>query len=187
MEIVISIAGLLVVLVGAWLCRKERLFLALANALAALFAAAIALRYWWLLARLISSVVSFPAGELCFGCFWVPFGVTYYTLLRLKDGVDERDIPLYPPLVNRIFVPLLAAVPFCVFLCGIMASIQISLPQAWTTYDRTKMPIPWDRLLIDAYQDVEENICGISAHDPSHTRFPALKIPRIPTARPLWQ
>ena len=173
------------------MCREERLFVALANALAALFAAAITLRYWWLLARLInsvtSSVISFPAGELCFGCFWLIFGITYGMLLRFKDNVDERDTPLYPPFVNRIFVPLLAAVPFFVLVCGVMTSLQISLPQVWTTYDRATMPIHWDRLMIDAYQDIEENVCGISPHDPSHSRFPKLTLPNAASGKPLWK
>ena len=187
METIISYGGLLAILVGAWLCRRERLFVALATALAALFAAAIALRYWWLLVTLISTVMSFPPAELCFGCYWVIFGVVYYVLLRLKDSPDERDVPLYPPLVTNIFVPLLMAVPICIFVCGIMTSIQISLPEAWKTYKPSDMPIPWDRAMITAYQAVEEKVCKIGASDPAHTRFPKRSIPHDAPTQPLWE
>ncbi len=182
---IISYAGILVVLVGGWLCRKERVFIALATALAAIFAAAITLRCWWLLARVLAPW--FPPAELCFGCYWLPFGFFYFLLLKLKDGVDERDTPVYPAFVNRILSPLLMAVPFAVFLCGILASVQISLPEASASYEPDEMPIRWDRLMITAYQSIEDKVCKIPASDPAHTRFPKATIPHGVPTDPLWE
>jgi hypothetical protein len=185
MEPIISYGGLLVVLAGGIFCRNERVFIALATAFSALFAAAITLRYWWILAGLLSPW--FPPAELCFGCYWLPFGILYFVILKLKDNVDERDIPVYPRFISFILSPLLMAVPFAVFLCGIMASLQISLPERWEAYKPADMPIRWDRLMINAYQAVEDKVCRIHPSDAGHTRFPKAVIPHGAPTEPLWE
>ncbi|GEM_PF-4872247 len=183
----LSIAGVPVILIGAWLCRRQPLFEVIMNAFAALFAAAIALRYWWLLASLIGSLLSFRPGEISFGSFWILFGLAYMLLLRLKNIPEDRDQPEFPGWAQGVFSFLFAAVTVCVIWCSLLSSLLIVLPKASETYDRDKQFIHWDRTLISVYQAAESRLLGIRAGSPEHTRFPKTDIPHDDTHEPLWE
>jgi len=175
LELILSIAGILVILSLARLGTLFGVFYELTSSLLLFLAMLITLRYWYELARWVESVWPGAGAYGVFGSYWAMFLVGCLPLIVVLNRVTARSVPRYPKFVDRIMGVIFGFIAACILVCCIFTSLSVIMPKIWDQYHREALTFPFDRMPIDVYQHIERNWLGISENDPGHTRFPTFE------------
>jgi hypothetical protein len=174
-EIVISILAFLIILGMARLGMYFGAFYEVTSTVFLFFAMMFALRYWYLITRLLSPWFSGQNGYAAFGAFWIAFLVGSIPLIILMARVGWESSPRYPRVVDAALGLLFGAVSSAILVCTVMSSLSVIVPKVWSGYNPDKLILPMDKVPIEMYQAVEQRWLGVGPKDPGHTRFPTFE------------
>ena len=174
-EMVISIVAIVLILGLARLGVHFGAFYEVICTVFLFLAMMIALRYWWLVTRLLSPWFNGQNGFAAFGAFWITFLVGAIPLIVLMSRVNREATPKYPRVVDASIGLIFGALSAVILVCTVMTSLSVGLPKVWSEYDRQKLLVPMDQAPIAIYQTIEKHWIGIGTNDTGRTRFPTFE------------
>ena len=172
-EIIISVAAILIILSLGRLGMLFGVFYELASASLLFLAMMVTLRYWYPLTQwLVSWWPAAQGSYIAFGAYWILFLLGSLPLIAIMNYVTQDSIPKYPKPVDVVLGSVFGMTSAVILVCSVMTSLSVIAPKVWGPYDRNALLVPLDQIPIVAYQKIERNWLGISETDPAHTRFP---------------
>jgi len=172
-ELLICSAALLLIFISAQLGAKSGGASALSWALASILAVLVTMRYWFLLSRCATenALASLPVAASL--CFWGPFLVIVFVIMRLCETHLEQFASVAPSFVGRILGLLFGATAGAVFASALILTLGILVPQCFSK--PSNLPVPIHEMPILAFRWIETNVAGVSQGDPAHTPLPHFK------------
>jgi uncharacterized membrane protein required for colicin V production len=173
--VALSVVALVLILALSRVGAIYGAFAELTNLLLAVIAAAVSLRYWYLITGCLLTMTPLPATYATVIAFWAPFLVVSLTLLFLARLIREEAQPRYPHRLDAALGFVFSLGSGAIFVCAILMSLSVAAPAFWSKYNRAELLLPFDRAPIVAYQFVEQRLAGLAADDPARTRLPSLE------------
>src|ERR1044071_8798563 len=101
-EIVMSVACLLLILYMGRAGAGFGLFFEMTSALLVGFALLVTLRYWFQFTQFLSSIVPISGAYACFVAYWALFLIGCIPLLAVMKLVNEDSRPKYPGFLDGL-------------------------------------------------------------------------------------
>ncbi|HUJ10013.1 MAG TPA: CvpA family protein [Verrucomicrobiae bacterium] len=175
LELILSIAAILVILSLARLGTVFGVFYELTSALLLFLAMMITLRYWYEAARWVETALPGAGAYGVFGAYWAMFLVGCLPLILVLNRLTAQSVPRYPKYIDMALGVVFGFIAALILVCCVFTSLSVITPKIWEQYHREALTLPFDEYPIDAYQYIERRWLGIPESDPGHTRFPTFE------------
>jgi uncharacterized membrane protein required for colicin V production len=175
LELILSIAAILVILSLARLGVLFGVFYELTSALLLFLAMMITLRYWYEAARWIESTLPGAGAYGAFGAYWTMFLVGCLPPILVLNRVTQQAVPRYPKFIDMALGVVFGFIAATILICCVFTSLSVITPKIWEPYHHEALAIHFDRFPIDVYQHIEQQWLGVGEKDPGHTRFPTFE------------
>ncbi len=175
LELILSIAAILVILSLARLGTVFGVFYELTSALLLFLAMMITLRYWYVAARWVEATLPGAGAYGAFGSYWAMFLVGCLPLIFVLNRVTAQSVPRYPKYFDMALGVVFGFIAATILICCVFTSLSVVTPKIWEPYNPNALTLPFDRMPIEAYRYVEQRWLGIDNTDPGHTRFPTFE------------
>ncbi|MFA7344656.1 MAG: CvpA family protein [Terrimicrobiaceae bacterium] len=174
LEPAICLIVLVPVLLRAWQGWRYGATREIRHCLIYLFGMLVAVRYWYpvtaalvhwfhrdprLSAAAAFATLFFLAAELA--ALAVNFRAEYVQSVRANP-------------INDCLGAILGVFSGALIGCSLLLVVSLESPALMPGFDRQKLPLPLDRLPLDVFRMVEQNVAGVPLQGPAHTPLPSL-------------
>jgi len=144
LELILSIAAILVIVSLARLGALFGVFYELTSALLLYLAMMITLRYWYEAAHWVESVLPGAGAYGAFGTFWAMFLVGCLPLILVLNRVTAESVPRYPKYVDMALGVVFGFVAGVILICCVFTSLSVITPKIWEPYNHEALTFPFD-------------------------------------------
>jgi uncharacterized membrane protein required for colicin V production len=186
-EVILSIVAILVILTLAWGGTMFGVFYELTSSLLLFLAMMVTMRYWYEATRWVESVMPGAGNYGAFGAYWAVFLVGCLPLIFVLNRVSQQAVPRYPRVVDTTLGLIFGFISATILVCCVILSLSVIAPKVWEPYNPNALTVPFDRLPIAVYQNIEQGWLGIQKTDPGHTRFPTFEKADVDDFQKYWR
>ena len=185
LELFLFLLVLVPVLLRGWQGRRHGATREIRHCLIYLFGMLAALRYWYPVTGAVSNWFHLDPRLSAVGAFAVLFflaaGLAAYAINFRAQYV--QSVQANP--ANDWLGAILGLFSGALIGCSLLVLVAVAMPVLAPGFDRQKFPLPLERLPLDAFRMIEQNVAGVPPESPAHTPLPELSTGGNSDAKPV--
>lgn len=185
LELFIFLLVLLPVLLRGWQGLRHGATREIRHCLIYLFGMLVALRYWYPVTGTVSNWFHLDPRLLAAGAFAVLFVVAAELAAFAINFRAQYVQSVQANPSNDWLGAILGLFSGALIGCSLLVLAAVAMPVLIPGFDRQKFPMPIERLPLEAFRAIEQNVAGVPLQSPAHTPLPELSTGGNPDAKPV--